>query len=77
MNNYEDLDMHKSACALAKNVYVLSPVLPNHGLYEQGGRLGRSSRRMKDTVVEEYGRRRHKDAFMRFLVSAHSSIEET
>jgi four helix bundle protein len=51
--------------------------LPKHELYEQGSQIRRSSKRIKDTIAEGYGRRRYKDEFIRFLIFAHSSNDET
>ncbi|MCK4639110.1 MAG: four helix bundle protein, partial [Bacteroidales bacterium] len=33
-------------------------------------------KRIKDTIVEGFGRRRYKDEFVRYLIFAHSSCDE-
>ncbi len=50
--------------------------LPKYELYEQGSQVRRSSKSIKDNIVEGYGRKRYKDDFIRFLVYAHASCDE-
>ena len=65
------------AYTLAIKVHEMSMTLPKYELYEQGSQVRRSSKRIKDTIAEGYGRRRYKEEFLRFLVFAHSSTDET
>lgn len=51
--------------------------LPKFELYEVGSQIRRSSKSIRSTIVEGYGRRRYKADFIRFLVYAHSSTDET
>ncbi len=51
--------------------------LPNFELYEQGSQLRRSSKRIKDTIAEGYGRGKYKQDFIKYLIYAHSSCDET
>lgn len=62
---------------LALEVHELTMTLPKYELYEQGSQIRRSSKRIKDTIAEGFGRRRYKDEFVRFLIFAHSSCDET
>ena len=77
MNNYRDLDIYKLAFNLAVRVHKTSLKLPNFGLFEQGGQIRRSSKSIKDQIAEGFGRRRYKAEYIRFLVYAHSSCDET
>lgn len=51
--------------------------LPKFELYEVGSQIRRSSKSIRSNIVEGYGRRRYKADFIRFLVYAHSSADET
>lgn len=77
MKNYKDLEVYKLAYEYALEVHEMSMRLPKYELYEQGSQIRRSSKRIKDTIAEGFGRRRYKDEFVRFLIFAHSSCDET
>ena len=77
MKRYTDLEVYKLAYKLSIDVHKMSLQLPKYELYEQGSQFRRSSKRIKDTIAEGYGRRRYKDEFIRFLIFAHSSCDET
>jgi len=51
--------------------------LPKHELYEQGSQIRRSSKSIKDNIAEGFGRRRYKTEFVRLLIFAHSSCDES
>ncbi len=51
--------------------------LPKFELYETGSQIRRSAQSVRSNIVEGYGRRRYKQEFVRFLVYAHSSCDET
>ena len=76
MKSYKDLDIYKMAYELAIKVHKMSLTLPKYELYEQGSQVRRSSKSVKDTIVEGYGRKRYKDDFIRFLTYAQSSSDE-
>ncbi|MBI9068165.1 MAG: four helix bundle protein [Salinivirgaceae bacterium] len=76
MKSYRDLDIYNLAYSLAIKVHKLTMQLPNYELFEQGSQVRRSSKSIKDNIVEGYGRRRYKAEFIRFLVFAHASCDE-
>ncbi len=76
MSSYRDLEIYKIAFALAKKVHLASLKLPAFELYEQGSQIRRSSKSIKDQIVEGYGRRRYKPDFIKFLIYSHSSCDE-
>ena len=51
--------------------------LPKFELYETGSQIRRSSKSVRANIVEGYGRRRYKAVFVRFLVFAVASNDET
>jgi four helix bundle protein len=77
MKSYRDLEIYQMAYSLALEVHDLTMALPKYELYEQGSQVRRSSKRIKDTIAEGFGRRRYKDEFVRFLIFAPSSCDET
>lgn len=58
-------------------IHKASLQLPRFELYETGSQIRRSSKSIRTNIVEGYGRRRYKQDFIRFLVYAHSSVDET
>ena len=72
-----DLEIYRLAYEYALEGHKLSMKWPEYELYEQGSQIRRSSKRIKDTIAEGYGRRRYKDEFVRYLISAHASCDET
>lgn len=77
MKNYKDLKVYQQAFDLAVKVHRTTMKLPKYEMYEQGSQVRRSSKSIKDTIVEGYGRRRYKAEFVKFLVYAHGSCDET
>ena len=77
MKSYRDLEIYQMAYDLAIKVHQMSLNLPKFELYEQGSQIRRSSKSIKDTIVEGYGRRRYKQDFIKFLIYAQSSCDET
>lgn len=76
MKGYKDLDIYVLSVNYAIEVHRMSLKLPTYELYEQGSQIRRSSKSIKDNIVEGYGRRRYKQDFIRFLVYAHASLIE-
>ena len=76
MKSYKDLDVYNLAFQYAIQVHKMSLQLPKFELYEQGSQIRRSSKSIKDNIVEGYGRRRYKQDFIKFLVYAHASLLE-
>lgn len=76
MKSYKDLEIYQLAFQYAIEVHHLSLKLPKFELYEQGGQVRRSSKSVKDTIVEGYGRRRYKQEFIRYLTFSHASLLE-
>src|SRR5689334_24929337 len=51
--------------------------LPKFELYEEGAQIRKSSKNVKSTIVEGYGRRIYKAEYLKFLVYALASNDET
>lgn len=62
---------------LSIKVHKASLKLPSFELYEQGSQIRRSSKSIKDNIVEGYGRRKYKADYIKFLTYAIASCDET
>jgi len=76
MKNYWDLEIFQMSYGLAVKVHRMTLTLPKYEMYEQGSQVRRSSKSIKDNIVEGYGRNRYKQDFIRFLVYAQASCDE-
>ncbi len=77
MKSYRDLDVFQISYELAIAVHRVSLKLPKYEMYEEGSQVRRSSKSITANIVEGYGRRRYKLDFIKFLVYAHASCDET
>lgn len=76
MSGYRDLEIYRLAFDLAVRIHKATLLLPKFEVYEQGSQIRRSSKSIKDQIVEGYGRRRYKADYIKFLVYSHSSCDE-
>lgn len=76
MKSYRDLDIYNLSFGYALEVHKVSLKLPKFELDEQGSQVRRSSKSIKDNIVEGYGRRAYKQDFIKFLVYSHASLLE-
>lgn len=77
MKSYNDLEVYQLAYKLALEVHKTTLTLPKHELYEQGSQIRRASKSIKNNIAEGFVRRRYKDEFIRYLIFAHASCDET
>jgi|SRR5690554_78710 len=75
--SYKKLDVYTIALSLFYEVHPFTLKLPSYELYELGSQLRRSSDSVVTNIVEGYGRRSYKNDYIRFLIYAHSSVDET
>jgi four helix bundle protein len=76
--SYRDLEIWTLARQIAIGVHRMTlQILPKFETYEEGSQIRRSAKSICANIVEGYGRRRYKQEFIRFLVFAHSSCDET
>lgn len=75
--SYKKLDIWKLSREVVIDVHKMSMKLPQFELYETGSQIRRSSKSIRANIIEGYGRRRYKQDFIRFLIYAHSSVDET
>jgi len=75
--SYKDLKIYQQAKMLAIKVHEMTMRLPKFEMYEEGSQVRRSSKSVVSNIVEGFGRRAYKQEFIRFLIFAHSSCNET
>jgi four helix bundle protein len=75
--SYRNLEIWQQAKSLSIDIHNLSLQLPKFELYEVGSQIRRSSKSVRSNIVEGYGRRRYKNDFIRFIIYALASNDET
>ena len=76
--SYKNLEIWKAARELVIDLHEMTlRDLPKFELYEEGAQIRRSVKSIKSNIVEGYGRRRYKSDYIKFLVYAHASCDET
>ena len=76
--NYRDLEVWQLSRELVVDIHQMTLTqLPKFEMFEEGSQIRRSSKSIKSTIVEGYGRRRYKQEFLRFLTYSQASCDET
>ena len=76
--SYKKLEIWQHARELVIDIHKMTLTeLPNFEMFEEGSQIRKSSKSVKSTIVEGYGRRRYKQEFIRFLTYAIASNDET
>ena len=76
--SYKNREIWKLADDAVSEVHEMTlSELPKFEMYEEGSQIRRSVKAVKSNIVEGYGRKRYKAEFVRFLVYALSSNDET
>ena len=76
-SSYKDLEVYQLAHEIGVELHGFSLCLPKFEIYEIGSQVRRSSKSISANLVEGFGRRRYKAEFIRFLIFAHASCNET
>ena len=76
--SYRNLEVWQLARSLTIEIHEMTLTqLPKFEMYEVGQQIRRSVKSVRANIVEGYGRRRYKHDFIRFLVIALASCDET
>ncbi len=75
--SYRDLEIYRLSYRLAMKIHHMSLKLPKYELYEEGSQIRKSSKGVSACIAEGYGRRKYKNDFVRFLIYAQASCDET
>ncbi|MBM4430625.1 MAG: four helix bundle protein [Chloroflexi bacterium] len=74
---YRGLEVYQLALKLATDIHAMTVALPKIELYEEGSQVRRSVKSVVANIVEGYGRRQYKNEFIKYLVYASASCDET
>jgi four helix bundle protein len=75
--SYRKLQIWALAREVVIEIHEMTMKLPKFEMYEEGSQIRKSSKTTKATIVEGYGRRRYKQDWIKFIVYALSSNDET
>ena len=76
--SYRKLEIWQIARELVIDIHKMTLCkLPKFEMFEEGKQIRRSIKSVKSSIVEGYGRRRYKQEFIRFLIYAIASNDET
>ena len=77
IQSYRDLEVFQLSFELAVEVDQASKLMPKHEMYEIGSQIRGSTKSIPANIAEGFGRRRYKNEYIRFLVYALASCDET
>ncbi|MFI5221813.1 MAG: four helix bundle protein [Bacteroidia bacterium] len=75
--SYQKLKIWQIAKELSVEIHEMTFSLPKFEQFEEAQQIRRSSKSIRSTIVEGYGRRMYKQDFIRFLIYAQASCDET
>lgn len=76
--SYKKQEIWQLSSELVIGIHKMSLTeLPKFEMYEEGSQIRRAIKSVKSNIVEGYGRRRYVQEYIRFLVFALSSNDET
>lgn len=75
--SYRKLEVWQLAREMVIEIHRLSLNLPKFEMYEEGSQIRRSAKSVKSNILEGYGRRRYKQEYIRFIIFALASNDET
>jgi len=75
--SYKKLEIWQEARELSIKIHEMTLLLPKLEQFEEAQQIRRSSKSVRSNIVEGYGRRAYKQDFIRFIIYALSSNDET
>jgi four helix bundle protein len=75
--SYKKLEIWQEARELSVLIHEMTFKLPKFEQFEEAQQIRRSSKSVRSNIVEGYGRRKYKADFIRFLIIAQASNDET
>src|SRR3979490_2672162 len=75
--SYKNLEIWMLANEVVVEIHEMTLTLPKFEMFEEGRQIRKSCKTTKSTIVEGYGRRRYKADYVKFLVYALSSNDES
>jgi four helix bundle protein len=75
--NYKNLEIWQLSKQLVLEIHDMTFELPKFEQFEEAQQIRRSIKSVKSNIVEGFGRRKYKSDFVRFLVIANASLDES
>ena len=75
--SYKTLEIWVLANEVVLEIHDMALALPKFEMYEEGSQIRKSSKNVKATIVEGYGRKIYKAEYLKFLVYSLASNDET
>ncbi|HNU43616.1 MAG: four helix bundle protein [Cyclobacteriaceae bacterium] len=75
--SYRNLEIWKEAREVSVQIHEMSLKLPRFEQFEEGQQIRRSIKSVRSNIVEGYGRRKYVAEYVRFLIIAQASNDET
>ncbi len=75
--SYKNLEIWQEARVISITIHEMTLTLPRIEQFEEAQQIRRSSKSIRSNIVEGYGRRRYRPEYIRFLVIAQASNDET
>lgn len=75
--SYKKLEVWQLARELSIEIHEMTLALPKFEQFEEAQQIRRSSKSVRSTIVEGYGRRFYKADYIKFIIYALSSNDET
>jgi four helix bundle protein len=75
--SYRNLEIWQEAREVSIVIHGLTLKLPKFEQFEEGQQIRRSVKSVRSNIVEGYGRRRYVAEYIRFLIIAQASNDET
>ncbi len=75
--SYKKLEVWQLARELGIEIHAMTLTLPKFEQFEEAQQIRRSSKSVRATIVEGYGRRFYKADYIKFIIYALSSNDET
>jgi four helix bundle protein len=75
--SYKNLEIWQVAKELSIKIHEMTFKLPKFEQFEEAQQIRRSSKSVRSNIVEGYGRRAYKQEYIRFLIMAQASNDET
>ena len=76
-SSYKDLEICRESFELAMEMHELSLTFPKFEMFEEGSQVRKSSKGIPACIAEGWGRRYYKNEFVKFLIYALASCDET
>ena len=75
--SYKNLEIWKLARELSIDIHKMTLKLPKHEQFEEGQQIRKSIKSVRSTIVEGYAHGYYKADFIRFIIYALASNDET